>query len=115
MEDGSAPDGDGTSNDGGCQPVTHNNGFGQTFVDCVALNTHDETQAHKACLALEAGACSVMSVNCVSGAPQMLECESTLGQCACWAYTGTYTGSANKDSLSNLCACPTASLSPPWN
>jgi len=101
--------------DGGCQPVTHNNGFGQTFVDCVALNTHDETQAHKACLALEAGACAVRTVNCVSGAPQMLECENTLGQCACWAYTGTYTGSANKDSLSNLCACPTASLSPAWN
>jgi|GEM_PF-6195390 len=34
-----------------CVPVTHTNGVGQTWRDCVPVGTYDETQAMKACLA----------------------------------------------------------------
>ena len=35
--------------DAGCALVTHDNGAGQTWQDCVPLGTYDEAQAMKAC------------------------------------------------------------------
>lgn len=37
--------------DAGCTPVTHDNGIGQTWIDCAPLGTYDENQAMKACAA----------------------------------------------------------------
>lgn len=38
------------SNDA-CAPITHNNGLGQTWTDCVPLGTYNESQAMAACAA----------------------------------------------------------------
>lgn len=35
--------------DAGCAPVTHDNGLGQTWQDCVPSGTYDTSQAKKAC------------------------------------------------------------------
>src|SRR5271155_3117350 len=50
-----------------CTPVTHSNGVGQTWTDCVPLGTYNETQAMKACAAVydgDAGTCIPMSSWC---------------------------------------------------
>ena len=50
---------------GKCQ-TAHSNGNGQTFYDCAAGKTHNETQAGEACAALTggSGACSAKSAGC---------------------------------------------------
>lgn len=45
----------------GCTLVTHDNGLGQTWQDCVPLGTHDQAQALKACVASGAGMCLALN------------------------------------------------------
>jgi len=60
---GGAPGSGGVSGEGGapapdaCALVTHNNGLGQTWQDCVPLGTYNEAQAMKACAASGAALC----------------------------------------------------------
>jgi len=49
--------------DAGCTLVTHDNGAGQTWQDCVSLGTHDRTQAVKACEAW----CAENGCTCFAG------------------------------------------------
>lgn len=60
---GGVPATGGTPNIGGapvdaCSPVTHDNGLGQTWQDCVPIGTYNEEQATKACKAWCATNCS---------------------------------------------------------
>lgn len=43
-----------------CALVTHNNGLGQTWQDCVSLGTYNETQATKACKASVSVQCVIL-------------------------------------------------------
>jgi hypothetical protein len=114
-DDGSAHGDEDGGAEAGCAHVTHMNGLGQNFVDCLPLKTYNITQAQKACAAYDAGPCGTKTVSCVAGGTQTLECETTAGACACWAYSGTYAGLVNRDALGNTCECPGAALSNPWN
>jgi len=59
---GGAPNSGGTPGSGGvvdaCTPVTHDNGLGQTWQDCVPLGTYNQSQAVKACKASFADLCA---------------------------------------------------------
>lgn len=61
---GGASDG-GTGGSAGCELVTHENGLGQTWEDCVELGTYDTAQAFAAC---EAWWCAANG-GCVSDPP----------------------------------------------
>src|ERR1019366_10654652 len=97
---------------GGCQ-MTHSNGVGQSYYDCMALGTYTSAQAMAACAAAQytnckddsKGVCG--SVSSASGTP-----------CTCWDYsafapqpmrvpTGTWSG-AN-------CAFASGAVYPMWN
>jgi hypothetical protein len=94
-----------------CQ-TSHMNGLGQTFLDCAASNTHNDTQAQAARTAW--GMVSTSDFNdtssCADGTP--MECRQTAGSCACWGYSaGTTkpgTGHVHLNSTTNGCMCPTA-------
>jgi hypothetical protein len=90
---GRAGDGGGDGGDGGCVLYSHTNGLGQTFVDCVPLDTYDKTEAEKACAAAEGGACAAASF-CPGG--DSLECmtggNGPNTTCACWSYSGSTEG-----------------------
>jgi hypothetical protein len=90
----------------------HQNGLGQTFIDCVALGTHDVTQANKAANAWPGGG-TVFSAQCSQGAPSNFEkvvCHQTSTECACWAYesSGAYSGAGyvRHHTANNSCFCP---------
>jgi hypothetical protein len=86
-EGGPVPDG----GNGGCQLYTHANGLGQTFTDCVPLDTYDTAQATKACAAADAGTCVANSMVCFGGAT--LECTPRGSDpCSCWSYSGSTAG-----------------------
>lgn len=63
----------GTGGTTACTPVTHDNGLGQTWQDCVPLGTYNEGQAMKACAAW----CAVK--NCASSCALLLDIGSYCG------------------------------------
>ena len=91
-----------------CTLVTHSDGLGQTWQDCVALGTFDVTEGAAACAAHDGGACSGgwacdgQALFCVMG---------TGGSCAgpCWDYSGNRAGA-----VTSVCACPFVTTSH-WN
>jgi hypothetical protein len=109
---------DGTAGDGACS-IAHSNGLGQTFVDCVAAGTHDQTQALAACAASTGNSslCALSSLSCggtgfgggTKGSPV---CSSGSKPCACWSFSGSDSGRVSEPATA--CACPTQS-SPTWN
>jgi hypothetical protein len=110
--------GDGTAGDGACS-ISHSNGLGQTFVDCVAAGTHDQAQALAACAAYTGNRslCAVSSLSCggtggfgggTRGSPV---CSSGSKPCACWSFAGSDSGRVSEPATT--CACPTQS-SPTW-
>jgi hypothetical protein len=111
--------GDGTGGDGACS-ISHANGLGQTFVDCIAADTHDEAQALAACAAYTGNSslCAVSTLSCggtgglgggTRGSPV---CSSGSKPCACWSFSGSDSGRVSEPATT--CACPTQS-SPTWN
>jgi hypothetical protein len=111
--------GDGIAGDGACS-ISHSNGLGQTFVDCVAADTHDQAQALAACAAYTGNSslCAVSSLSCGgtgglgAGTRESPVCSSGSKPCACWLFSGTDSGRVSEPATT--CACPTQS-SPTWN
>lgn len=106
--DSSVPDSgsvivDAGSIDAGCTVVTHDNGLGQHWQDCVPLGTYDETQALKACAAYDAGSCAQSAGGC--GAEQMVHPP---GNNTLWEYQGVGAGHVS------VSTCPGPS-DPGWN
>jgi hypothetical protein len=94
--------GDGCCN-GACQ-VQHDNGEGQSWFDCVALDTHDQAQEQKACAAFtgdptqcHAGSCGVCS-------------DGSATACDCWMDDGKV-----KENPVGSCGCKGASNTKAWN
>lgn len=112
---GSIGSGGTTSGSGGtvaCTLVTHDNGVGQTWQDCVPLYTYDRDQAMKACKASGAPAC-LESERCGTGVfeVQGFNADRTqrLGE---WGYGNFATGYVSPDS--NLCS-PDDPARKTWN
>ncbi len=103
-----------------CQ-LAHSNGAGQTFRDCVALNTHTQAQATSARAASVLvstmdfpSMCNTVGVDLT---PTL--CRQTATTCACWGYDGTPApGSGhvhlNSAAEGTTCRCPVAG-DPTWN
>jgi len=76
-----------------CALVTHSNGIGQTWQDCVALYTYDKDQATKACEASGAAICSP-SQNC--GPLEITGYTANFGQVVGrWGYSSSFSGLVN--------------------
>jgi hypothetical protein len=91
-----------------CSPVTHDNGFGSKWEDCVGRGTYNETQAMRACGA--SGAPECRATNC--GVGDLVVCGYSAAQnyvYGCWGYAGEFVGRAKEGSDS--CSGFTAS----WN
>ena len=85
--------------DAGCATVTHENGLGQTWQDCVPLGTYNLEQATKACEASGAASCT-KSTGC--GGNNETVYGLTLGSLfAHWGY-----GSVNAGYVNDTSVCP---------
>ena len=92
---GTAATGGSTSAGGAvtCTLVTHDNGLGQTWQDCVPLGTYNESQATKACKASGAIACNPTAA-CTSNAPIVCGYGPNPVVFGCWGYAGDAVGLA---------------------
>lgn len=85
-----------------CTPVTHDNGIGQTWQDCVPLYTYDKDQAMKACKAAGAPVC-IENERCGTGVYEVqgfsADRSLRLGE---WGYGNFATGYVSPDN--NLCS-----------
>jgi hypothetical protein len=104
-----------------CHTV-HENGLGQTFRDCVPLNTYDQPQAEKAAAAWaaagHAGATTHVA-DASSVCPQVMGVvchQPGSGGCACWAYSGAAAGRVNQTNSGTCTSIPCPSPSTPaWS
>jgi hypothetical protein len=89
--------------DAACALVTHDNGLGQTWQDCVALGTYDENQAMKACMVSGAMNCQTVAV-CGSALPEVrgysTDGSKIIGR---WGYQGVLAGYVGTGTLGELC------------
>ena len=91
-----------------CVPVTHSNGLGQTWTDCVPSGTYDLSEAMRACKASGAERC-IDSQGCGAGNLVVIG----YGVTACvgsWGYGGFVAGFTR--SAADCGACP---ISGAWN
>ncbi len=117
--------GGGGNADLGCGAVTHSDGLGDTWQDCVALGTQDTTQAYKAADAWDATGTIDMPPRNYSDSKGSLiyicDQSSTRGACACWTWgaTGQYAGVgralATPGAGGTKCFIPFNSTYPSWN
>lgn len=88
--------------DAGCTLVTHDNGLGATWQDCVPLGTYNEEQAMKACKASAAKCAKI--VTCGPSLPEVrgLSADDTLivGR---WGYAGALAGFVGTGGSGELC------------
>jgi len=91
----------GTGGTTACTLVTHDNGLGQTWQDCVPLYTYDENQAMKACQASGAPVC-LKSTRCGATVYEVMGKNADLSQwLGEWGYSAFAMGLVSPDS--NLC------------
>lgn len=115
-DDGNVAAGDGCSSScqlegpcpGGLPLITHDNGQGQTWQDCVPLGTYNGTQASNACAAYTGNLGSCFDFDCADpGNFDNVVCGLLGADCACWTYAGALTtGLTVNDPSSNACTCP---------
>jgi hypothetical protein len=89
-----------------CVPVTHSNGIGQTWTDCVPLGTYNTMQALKACaafLGVSVPACNVSPVSDCGG-----------GTVSIAGGTWTYNGPNEGHVQTSPNVCPSVA-SPMWD
>ena len=92
--------------------MTHSNGIGQSFYDCVPAGTYDLTQATAAANAWPVAAVSTFTAACGTG---MIYCKQAAAQCACWAYSGNRVGLVRLNDVSATCYCPGLIGNPSWD
>jgi len=94
-------------------PVTHSNGIGQTWQDCVPLGTYNLSQAMKACKAANSGKC-VDSQGCGAGQLVVLGWNTAGTQLTgSWGYGGFPESFACSANSGASCGC--VSSGPTWN
>jgi hypothetical protein len=75
--------------------VSHSNGTGQTYYDCNATGTYNQTTATEACAAYtgSSSACTVQQTALNPVCPGInAMCGTSGGTCHCWLYTALYLG-----------------------
>lgn len=78
---------------GGCLLVTHDNGLGQTWQDCVPFGTHNQAQAMKACAASGAPNCRLSG--CTADIHSMVcgtDASGSFNYGGCWGYADLSAG-----------------------
>ena len=95
--------------------ITHANGVGQNYYDCVDAGTYNQTQAGKACTAYTNDQFACQAASCIGDAGDMVVCGTPEGgtNCVCWDYVGQDTSHVYK-SGTTTCYCP-GSTDPNWN
>jgi hypothetical protein len=74
-----------------CSLVTHSDGIGQTWQDCLPLGTYDEAQALAACIANGGSPC--VQSNCTGAGSAICDKDPVMpGYCSCWTYAGSSAG-----------------------
>jgi hypothetical protein len=94
----------------------HSNGVGDTYWDCSALGTYNETSALAACTAFTSNASECVVFDCLISGQVSICSAGSASTCICWEYQGSNQGRVyNAESPGELsCSCPTAA-SPTWN
>ncbi len=90
--------------------VTHSNGIGQNYYDCVEAGTWNQTQAAEACTAYTKNQFVCQAAGCIGsdGGPtgDLVICGNPDGgTCACWNYQGPDIGYVHQ-SGNTSCFCP---------
>lgn len=113
---GGAADTGGATGTGGattCTLVTHDNGVGQTWQDCVPLGTYNQAQALKACVTKtgDARRCNI-APGCGT-APWIMQGTDMAGTYNyIWGFSGNTAGYVNTN---GGCPNPTPPQNAPWN
>lgn len=94
-----------------CALVTHDNGLGATWEDCVPLNTYNQEQATKACRSSGAASCIVDTV--CSGTYRRVYGVSGAQGIGSWLFSGTLAGYASPWNA-NICGGATDPRNQPW-
>lgn len=97
---------------GGTCQVKHANGVGQSFFDCVATGTYNQTQATEACVAFTGDATKCHQMLCGSS-PSVCSDGSTVA-CNCWMYDWSGSGKVKTNGAGN-CACKGNSNTASWD
>ena len=94
-------------------PVTHSDGFGDTWMDFTALNTYDSSEALSACTAWSdahgvSNGCRVDTSNCGSGGASSITVNISApafgtSPVAIWIFSGTETGHIGSGGSSFTC------------
>ena len=105
-DDGGTLSAGGTTGTGGsvaCTLITHDNGLGQTWRDCVPFGTWNESQAMKACVASGAATCHTVTV-CGPSLSEVrgysADSSKVIGR---WGYAGVLAGYVGTGALGELC------------
>jgi len=94
--------------------VTHANGVGENYYDCVEAGTYNQTQAAKACTAYTDDQFACNQAGCTDDGGDMMICGyPDGGGCVCWTYVGPDESHVYK-SGSTTCFCPSTN-DPTWN
>jgi hypothetical protein len=95
---------------GGTCQVKHDNGVGQSFLDCSALKTYDENQAMEACTAFTGDASQCHAISC-GGSTAVCSDGSTVA-CDCWMYSDNK-GKVKRNAAGS-CSCTGNSNTATW-
>lgn len=97
-----------------CAPVTHDNGFGQTWGDCVPLGTYNREQAMKACKASGAPRCVFVTFCGVQGSEICgQDAAGAQAYAGCWGYDSDVAGRFTD--TPTVCPVDDASSTGKWN
>jgi len=99
--------------DAGCTLITHDNGLGQTWQDCVPLGTYNEAQATKACKVSGATTCTANPGNPTCNGANRIVCGSGSSFVGCWGYAGFVAGYVSRSGAP--CLGPGSTSNHPWD
>jgi hypothetical protein len=105
----------------GCE-TTHTDGVGQSFYDCNAQGSYNQSQAQEACTAYtgNASACTPSTTCCgitlgvCLGVTAHSVCGSANGKCNCWQYQGQNPGKVETEGSGCSASCGGGG-DPSWN
>jgi hypothetical protein len=93
----------------------HDNGSGQTYVDCHLLGTPGDPSTYDVEMATDAANASTVygtlgSLTCGTSACLQNRGTASNKQCNVWCYAGPLAGYVTIDATSNTCVCPTTAI-----
>ena len=94
-----------------CSPLTHSNGYGESFQDCAPLGDWTQTLAAEACqtYANQGNVPSTAVVCALTECGGVPAIEFDNEACILWSWSGASAGHAIEGTLGGPCVCPTTS------